>query len=181
MSSNPIPRLSIHASQHPVVDSQLKSLKLITRRLQSVIKIHEAELLILQRLFYKNKNQHRSALFWRNMSEIRRYSQRIVSLKLLDNLQTLRLIFHGSAATIPTQQSSHSARGSWTYFPSKTYLMNLSAKLDVARKLMERVQYVICEILSWRSSLFNRCQKRVRGLICGSSYLASITGFLYPL
>jgi len=148
MSSNPIPRASIHASQHPVVDSQLKLLKLVTRRLQSVGKIHEAELLILQRLFYKNKNQHRSALFWRNLSEIRRYSQHVASLKLLDNLRSLRLIFHGSAATpvieaqssnVPTERASNSTRGSWTCFPNSKYLFNLSAKLDVAHKLTERV------------------------------------------
>jgi len=148
MFSNPIPRASIHASQHPVVDSQLKLLKLLTRRLQSVANIHEAELLILHRLFYKNKNQHRSAVFWRNVSEIRRYSQHVVSLKLLDNLQSLHLIFHGSAATpvieaqppnIPTQRASNSTRGSWTCFPNTKYLFYFSAKLDVARKLTERV------------------------------------------
>lgn len=130
----PIPRSSVQASQHPAVDSQLKSLKLITRRLQSVSKIHEAELLILQRLFYKNKNQHRGALFWRNVSEIRRYSQRVVSLRLSEKFQSLRVMFHGSAST-----SGNSMKGAWTCLPSTKYFLNISVQLDVAHRLTERV------------------------------------------
>lgn len=147
MSRDPIPRSSVHPSQHSVVDSQLKSLKLITRRLQSVVKIHEAELQILHRLFYKNKNQHRTALFWRNVSEIRRYSQRVVSLDLLGTLQSLRLMFHGSATAIsdaqasnvPVQISSALTKGSWKWLPSRLNVSNISTQLNVACKLTAKV------------------------------------------
>jgi len=97
MSGKSISRRSFDASQHAVVDSQLKSLKIITRRLQSALTIHETELHILERLIYKNKNQHRKALFWRNVIEIRRYSERVDNLKLSDDLQLLRSLFYGSS------------------------------------------------------------------------------------
>jgi len=33
---------------------------------------------ILERLYYKGKNQHRSALFWRHVGEVRRILKRMV-------------------------------------------------------------------------------------------------------
>lgn len=182
MSGDIIPKSTIHASQHRVVDSQLKSLKLVTRRLQSVTKILETEVLILHRLFYKNKNQHRTALFWRNICEIRRYSQRIVSLKLLDNLQSLRVMFHGSAAMpvsqaqLSSQMSNNSARGSWTCLPSRRDFLNISTQLAVARKLSEKVRPSTLKF-TFDDHISDRCQKYVQELMCGSSSLAPIFFF----
>lgn len=93
-----VSRASLDTSQHSAVDSHLKSLKLITRRLHSALTIHETELCVLERLIYKNKNQHRKALFWRNVIELRRYSERVDNLKLFDDLQVLRSLFYGSSS-----------------------------------------------------------------------------------
>ena len=96
MGGEPIPRAFIGSSQCRTIDSQLKSLKLITHRFQSSLTLHETELKILQRLIYRNSNQHRSALFWRNVAELHRYSERLGNLRFLDKIQSLRYIFHGS-------------------------------------------------------------------------------------
>src|SRR6266542_795241 len=96
MGAEPIPRAFISRSQCAAVDSQLKLLKLITHRFQSALAVHETELKVLQRLFYRNNNQYRSSLFWRNVSELRRYSGRLGHLRFLDQIQSLRYTFHGS-------------------------------------------------------------------------------------
>lgn len=96
MPSEQVPRAKIHASRHGSVDNELKALKLHTRRLQSVLTTQATELQILQRLYYKNKNQHRGALFWRNVVEIKRFLERVEHLNLIDMINGLRSMFYES-------------------------------------------------------------------------------------
>lgn len=96
MPSDQVPRTSIDTSLHGAVDNELKALKLHTRRLQSVLTTRATELQILQRLYYKNKNQHRGALFWRNVVEIKRFLERVEHLNLLDSINGLRSMFYES-------------------------------------------------------------------------------------
>lgn len=98
MTSEYIPRASLDSFQPGLVDAELKSLKLLSRRLQSSLTILGAELQLLRRFYYKNKNQHRGALFWRNVSELQRYLHKLENLNLQDSIITLRNAFYGPTA-----------------------------------------------------------------------------------
>lgn len=75
------PRSSLDSKVHSTVDGALKELKLASRELQKVFASFRLELELLDRLFYKNKNQHRGALFWRKVTEMRRFGHRLDRLK----------------------------------------------------------------------------------------------------
>lgn len=90
-----LPRSSLHISVHKDVDVILKELKGSSRRLQAVLDSYTDELLILERLYYRNKNQHRAALFFRRVSEMRRYGQRLVQWNLSKHVELLRASFFG--------------------------------------------------------------------------------------
>lgn len=95
MFADYLPRTSVEASHYAAIDSELKSLKLLSRRIQSATIAHLTELKILRRLFYKNKNQHRGALFWRNISEVRRYAEKLQRLDVLNATNAFRNKFYG--------------------------------------------------------------------------------------
>ena len=88
-------RVSMDASQCFKVDAGLKSFKLLSRRLHTLLNTHATELQILQRLYYKNKNQHRGSLFWRKVVEIRRYSERFKQHKPHILIDHFRCAFYG--------------------------------------------------------------------------------------
>jgi len=71
------PRSSLDSKIHPTVDGVLKELKSASRELQKVLTSFRLELELLDRLFYKNKNQHRGALFWRKVTEMRRFGHKL--------------------------------------------------------------------------------------------------------
>jgi hypothetical protein len=62
---------------HSIVDVLLKEIKLSSRELRKILATFRLELELLDRLFYKNKNQHRGALFWRKVTEMRRFGHRL--------------------------------------------------------------------------------------------------------
>ena len=97
MSSHPeyTLRVSMDASQCSKVDAGLKNFKLLSRQLHTLLNTHDTELQILQRLYYKNKNQHRGSLFWRKVVEIRRYSERFEQHKLHMLIDNFRCTFYG--------------------------------------------------------------------------------------
>lgn len=71
------PRTSLDHTKHASVDTVLKDLKLCARCLQTSLKAQLNEARILERLYYKGKNQHRGALFWRRVVEMRRFCNRV--------------------------------------------------------------------------------------------------------
>ena len=75
--TNFIPRSSSDSKVHSTVDGVLKELKTASRGLQKIFASFRLELELLDRLFYKNKNQHRSALFWRKVTEMRRFGHKL--------------------------------------------------------------------------------------------------------
>jgi trans-aconitate methyltransferase len=89
---------SLDATLHPHIDSALKQLKSCARSLQLVLSTFSDELQILHRLYYKGKNQHRPALFWRRVTEMRRYADRVEELSLLSLVDSLRYSFFGEEA-----------------------------------------------------------------------------------
>jgi hypothetical protein len=86
---------SLPASRHASIDAALKALKASSRRLQTAFALLNDELRILERLYYKGKNQHRSALFWKRVLEVRRYSRRLSEISLLEVVESFRLAFFG--------------------------------------------------------------------------------------
>jgi hypothetical protein len=88
-------RVSVDASQCFKIDAGLKSFKLLSRRLHTLVNTHATELQILQRLYYKNKNQHRGSIFWRKVVQIKRYSERFEQHKLHILIDDFRCAFYG--------------------------------------------------------------------------------------
>jgi len=91
-----VSKTSIDPSLYSHVDSALKRLKLVSRRLSAVLTIWREESRVLDRLYYKGKNQHRTSLFWRHVEEIRRFCLRVNSLDLVGTLNRLRHSFYDS-------------------------------------------------------------------------------------
>lgn len=89
-------KTSIDPSLYSHVDSALKRLKLVSRRLSAVLTIWGEESRVLDRLYYKGKNQHRTSLFWRHVEEMQRFCLRVNSLDLVGTLNRLRHSFYDS-------------------------------------------------------------------------------------
>lgn len=92
------PRGSLDAISHTSIDSVLKELKSSSRRLQTAFSVFRVELQVLERLYYKGKNQHRSALFWKRASEIKRYGERLDGMDLPTSVELLRCSFFGATS-----------------------------------------------------------------------------------
>jgi hypothetical protein len=92
------PRSSLDYSSCTAIDAVLKDIKIFSRRLRAGMTRQEDELQILERLYYKGKNQHRSAHFWKRAAEIRRYGRRLDGMKIPDVVERLRHSFFGDVA-----------------------------------------------------------------------------------
>lgn len=101
-------RTELHPSLHTNVDVFLKTLKPCYRRFQAALVSLENEGQILERIYYKGKNQHRSALFWRRIAEMRRFSNKVVELNALRTMTCLARSFFGG-----TLEKEYV--GLWTY------------------------------------------------------------------
>ncbi|OBZ75238.1 hypothetical protein A0H81_04390 [Grifola frondosa] len=106
-------RSSLDSSNYPSIDAVLKQLKTCSRRLQTALACHRNELQVLERLYYKGKNQHRTALFWQRVAEIRRYGDRVECMAMQEVVESLRLSFWGDASV----RTSKILKGSWTHYP----------------------------------------------------------------
>lgn len=95
---NTSPRNSLAASDHATVDTVLKNLKQCTRHLQSALETQHLELQVLEKLYYKGNNQHRTALFWRRVSDIRRFGRRLEGADLHGLVEGVRISFWSSEA-----------------------------------------------------------------------------------
>ncbi|KAK7054932.1 hypothetical protein VNI00_003395 [Paramarasmius palmivorus] len=86
-------RVDLPAEHHPTVDTILKELKQVSKRLQTYLTVFDGEIKVLERLYYKGKNQHRPALFWKRVTEMRRYGKRVEQLQLVNFFEDIRLSF----------------------------------------------------------------------------------------
>lgn len=76
------------------VDTCLKSLRKTSRKLPPTVSSHASETQILERIIYKNKNQHGRTLFFRNLVEIQRFATRIEEASLSKLIETTRAAFY---------------------------------------------------------------------------------------
>ncbi|KAF8797987.1 hypothetical protein BYT27DRAFT_7124518 [Phlegmacium glaucopus] len=121
------------ASQCSIIDTALKHFKLLSRQLHPLLVTHATELQILQRLYYKNKNQHRGSLFWRKVVEVRRYSERFEQHKTHILIDDFRCTFYG-----PGVHNTSSLKGPWTHFPDANYISSTSNKIKNSVCLLEK-------------------------------------------
>ncbi|KAJ6630759.1 hypothetical protein B0H10DRAFT_1982782 [Mycena sp. CBHHK59/15] len=132
-------KASLDPALHSSIDAALKDLKTCARRLQPLLAALTDELQILHQLYYKGKNQHRPALFWRRTAEIRRYGDRVEELALSALVDSLRYLFFSDEL----QQSSKLFKGPWTHFPDNAsvsfILERLGASLVLVQKMHERL------------------------------------------
>lgn len=93
-----VPRDAFPYASLATVDGALKALRVASKRVNAAASSHELELAILVRLHYKNKNQHRGALFWRKVEEVKKFAVRLHALDLPALLDQTRLAFHAPEA-----------------------------------------------------------------------------------
>ncbi|KAF9805501.1 hypothetical protein IEO21_09014 [Rhodonia placenta] len=129
------PRSALDSASHQDVDSILKQFRSCTRRLQIALSSHRLELQVLERLYYKGKNQHRTALFWRRVVEIRRYGDRLQKMDAFNLVENIRLSFWGDT----TLHSTKVLKGPWTHTPDVKYVRFVLQRCADCRQLMVKV------------------------------------------
>ncbi|KAF8449074.1 hypothetical protein L210DRAFT_3389330 [Boletus edulis BED1] len=139
-----VPRSTLAHSHHREIDAILKDLRFCSRRLKSALDSYKDELRTLERLYYKCKNQHRAALFFKRVSEIRRYGGRLSELDILECVDLLRASFVGLEHT-----NDHKAlRCSWSHVPEEPYVCFLNERLTACStlvcKMRERLEKAYC-------------------------------------
>ena len=97
-SESLVPRALVPHALHTTINAILKDLKICSRRIQHALDSHADEVQLLNRVYYKSKNQHRGALFWRRLEEMRRYSERLDKAIILSTLDEMRTSFFGPEA-----------------------------------------------------------------------------------
>ncbi|KAF8077988.1 hypothetical protein FPV67DRAFT_1662762 [Lyophyllum atratum] len=137
-----IPRSHLDSSQHGSVDVVLKDLKNCSRRLHVALGAFRDEYQVLERLYYKGKNQHRVALFWRRIVEIRRFCRRLDGLHIDQTVDTLRGSFF-SPEDIPNNPKM--MKGSWTHYPGITLVAMVLQCISMSSALLEKMQEKLLE------------------------------------
>ena len=88
-----IARSCLDSKHYSAIDNILKDLRLASQRLADNSSYFRDELILLERLYYKNLNQHRTAVFWRRIVEVRRLGRRIYDASISDMVDSLRYSF----------------------------------------------------------------------------------------
>lgn len=127
-------RAGLDPASCDAVNAFLKIFKGHVRRAQTAFSLHADEVAILERLFYKGKNQHRSSLFWQRVSEMRRYGHRLQEMRTCDLSEALRISFYGEEATM----SAKILKGAWTQYPSSSRFMYTLKQLRTCHHLIEK-------------------------------------------
>ncbi|GLB34994.1 putative protein with domain of unknown function (DUF4477) [Lyophyllum shimeji] len=140
------PRSSLNSSHHGSIDAVLKDLKNCSRRLHVALDAFRNEYHLLERLYYKGKNQHRLALFWRRVVEIRRFCRRLDGLHVDQIADTLRSSFFAAEAA---PSNSKMMRGSWTHIPELAPVDLASQRCSACCALLEKMQEKLLD--SYRS------------------------------
>ncbi|KAL0946945.1 hypothetical protein HGRIS_013104 [Hohenbuehelia grisea] len=140
-------RTELSPNLYGPTDAVLKELKIFSRKLQTAASDFAEELQILDRLFYKGKNQHRSALFWKRVCEVRRYGQRVCGLNVQNLLHELRCSFFGRDAF----DNAKILKGSWNSIPNYEYTAFVLERLAACSRLTEQMQAALERAYSYFS------------------------------
>ncbi|RDX56858.1 hypothetical protein OH76DRAFT_1336277 [Lentinus brumalis] len=135
-SANYSPRPSLGSEKFFAIDSVLKQLKACSRRLQAALASHRTELQVLERLYYKGKNQHRTALFWQRVAEMRKFGERVDEMHMDDVVESLRLSFWGE----PSGRTTKTMKGPWTHYPDAKPLLFVLERCSACCMLIDRAR-----------------------------------------
>ncbi|KAI0807095.1 hypothetical protein C8Q74DRAFT_1362639 [Fomes fomentarius] len=130
------PRTSLQTEKRPAVDAVLKQLRACSRRLQAVLSSCRTELQVLERLYYKGKNQHRTALFWQRVAEMRKLGERVDEMHIDDVVESLRLSFWGERSARTTKM----LKGPWTHYPHAEPLLYVLERCNACCMLVDRAR-----------------------------------------
>ncbi|KAF7322940.1 hypothetical protein HMN09_00073500 [Mycena chlorophos] len=166
MAFHQTPKSALPLNALPPIDAALKQLKVHSRAIHTVLASFDDELLLLHRLFYRAKNQHRGALFWRRVAEMRRYAERVESLSLVNIFETLRGAFFDQSQP----QTPKLLKGSWTHHPDKTFLADNLRRVQESITLLQKASSVLfyhvqltfeCDrcLSAWRAHTTSRMNK----------------------
>ncbi|KAI0831229.1 hypothetical protein BC628DRAFT_1352838 [Trametes gibbosa] len=128
------PRALLGTQSTPIIDGVLKQLKACSRRLQAALACHRTELQVLERLYYKGKNQHRAALFWQRVAEMRKFGGRVDEMHMDDVVESLRLAFWGD----PPSRTAKLLKGPWTHCPDAQALLFVTERIAACCMLLDR-------------------------------------------
>ncbi|KAF5368553.1 hypothetical protein D9758_002231 [Tetrapyrgos nigripes] len=138
-SPNVLDRNSLLAFKFSSIDAVLKDLKVFSRLLHTLSSSQRNESHILERLYYKSKNQHHSALFWRHVCEMRKFAKRLEEFNVAGVLDSLRVTFFRGA----DPNNAKSMSGSWTQYPDEKYVSDVTSSLaafsSLAQKMHEKL------------------------------------------
>ncbi|KAJ3998192.1 hypothetical protein F5050DRAFT_1567687 [Lentinula boryana] len=124
-------------NRHATVDSVLKDLKLYSRRLSTMTTALAEETQILDRLYYKNKNQHRASLFIRRLNELRRYSRRTEEFQICNFVNDLRQSFFGPRG-LPRFIRQKQMKGAWSHYPDEQYVSKVKEQSSCFLSLLRK-------------------------------------------
>ncbi|EJD53033.1 hypothetical protein AURDEDRAFT_157598 [Auricularia subglabra TFB-10046 SS5] len=130
-----LPRDALPSAAVPAIDAGLKALRSAAKRVRAVADSHNVELSILVRLHYKNNNQHRGALWWRRVEQLKRTASRLEELSLPGLLDDLRLAFH--APPDAAQASTKKIKSAWSRAPDADYLAFVLERVHSACLLVD--------------------------------------------
>ncbi|EIW85222.1 hypothetical protein CONPUDRAFT_49102 [Coniophora puteana RWD-64-598 SS2] len=132
---NPSPRSNIPQEKQSDVDAILKGLKTCSTRLRASMSTFADELHLLERVYYKSKNQHRSSMFFKRVSDVRRYGYRLSGLQLPELVAELRAAFFGT-------NSKKLLKGAWNQCPDVSFVKHIALRLDASVKLLNHVSVI---------------------------------------
>ncbi|KAH9038340.1 hypothetical protein EDB85DRAFT_1933357 [Lactarius pseudohatsudake] len=166
-------RASLDSSKHSFVDAFLKSLKLHTRKLGALLAQHATELLVLERIYHINNNQHRAALFWKRIVEARRYARRLKSCDVSSLVNGLRMSFYDQS-----DARSKPHKGAWSHYPPTSSLNLFLERLRTCIALLDKTCVRLCAIyrmltLAMRSGAFLHLVVTLTALVARLAHLSS--------
>jgi hypothetical protein len=88
------PRADLSPAVYSTVDAALKQLQIAAKRTKRLVATLAEEQAVLDRLYYKGNNQHRAALFWRRVADLRRNTRRVIDIPVHERITTLAHAFH---------------------------------------------------------------------------------------
>ncbi|KAK0503218.1 hypothetical protein EDD18DRAFT_1136933 [Armillaria luteobubalina] len=132
--TNQRPRHTLDQALHFSVDAVLKNLKKCRNQYKTILATFQDELDILERLYYKGKNQHRSALFWKRVAETRRYGSRLTEMNLVQLIDDMQYSFFDTN----TDNAKKALKGAWAYYPDAQFVSYMRIRLELISNLASK-------------------------------------------
>ncbi|KAF8319395.1 hypothetical protein DL93DRAFT_2164602 [Clavulina sp. PMI_390] len=147
MTSSRLPRSSLNPGLHSAIDTSLKSLRVSLKPIHTLEQALAEEAQVLGRLYYKSKNQHRSALFWRHVGDMKRLCAKLLGQGKSGRAGTcgeaLRAAFFESGSTNKGETTLKAQkRQAWTHLPSGKLIASTLHRLYGLSALLNKAESV---------------------------------------